>query len=556
MSAFPDLLKQLSSSSPNQSALYAEHIGELLKYIKIDREITNKIRKYLASDSIHTIILTGNAGDGKTTICNELSTKEVSIVPDFSALSQQDRKSLLIRSFSDKSKKTVIAANEGALVYSLKDLLVDVNLRQVVQSVNNCILGTEQFSENCKGMAAINLNKYNNSDDAIKLLEQFVSQARKHWDQIGKDAQRNLTIIEKPNFKERLKEIYDFLHYNGNHLTVRDILIHICYIFTGGVEPVTRQHENESNFDNLNYELQRLATESVFGFGWGEVNVGRQEPKIYELLANFPIGFCSHFVRDIELLYNDRGLAEICGVISDESRKTLMDLVDGIRGADMESSSTDADAFFTSIFPKVRRYQVMTSDLVSTRSLISQHSFFVYYDDYKNRIDEIENSGVSVAHRGVNKKMLKNCTLIVKKLLAALNKAQAMVNFSPQRERLQLLVMSELHPTVEIPIVLQANALSSENFIVGMELTGGRMFLSHTEFRDCGVLELDYGLYQYLMALNDNRAPVDDRGKYLPRISKFLNSLRVKVSEMSDPQYTLSSLEGHAQLLKLHQGAE
>ena len=235
-------LSSISTSSPSQSNLYAEHVSECYSKLVIERDVKSKMIEILKRDDVRAIILTGNAGDGKTTLCNELSRQEeFNIELDFSALSMEERTKLTTDIISRKSKnKYLIAANEGALIYSLNEL--KNKFPEVINEIESSILGLSDFDgKKSNGIYPLNLNKINNSSDGYKLIKKILEVFFEDHPcpicskTLDCHIHRNLTQLKNEHIKSNLIKMYDFVHLTGEHLTIRDILIHLSYIITSGV---------------------------------------------------------------------------------------------------------------------------------------------------------------------------------------------------------------------------------------------------------------------------------------------------------------------------------
>ena len=74
MNSFINYLDQFNVLSPNHSKIYDEYTydeGEKSYSFKIETKIENYLIE-IFNNNAHSVILTGNAGDGKTILCRSI----------------------------------------------------------------------------------------------------------------------------------------------------------------------------------------------------------------------------------------------------------------------------------------------------------------------------------------------------------------------------------------------------------------------------------------------------------------------------------------------------
>jgi hypothetical protein len=207
-----------------------------------------------------SIILTGNAGDGKTYLCRQIvraftgepldswgDNPELSIpkgaqmlrvVKDLSEVSSEKGSALLrnlAAAINDESIATVflIAANEGRL----RDLLTREGLGELYQIVDHQLLHGPDL-ENSR-LIVLNLNEVTTSTYVIPTLEWITNS--EHWKAcegcIAFDdcpIRFNAIRLKDLHISSQLQLLYQLLEHVGIHVTIRDMLIHLSYTLSRG----------------------------------------------------------------------------------------------------------------------------------------------------------------------------------------------------------------------------------------------------------------------------------------------------------------------------------
>jgi hypothetical protein len=262
MNTFVKFLDQFNVLSPNHSKIYDEYT---LSGDKHHFSIETKIESYLLdlfTNKPCSVIMTGNAGDGKTRLCRaiyeKLAGKSLSKWPDSGIieLSYVKGKIRILKDLSELTDPVImfellqlqnsiiqdresnvfylIAANEGKLTKSLSD---SPELTQLAQMVKSRFL---DHTNNDGKLLLINLQDVTSSIYVDRIIREW--NRDENWESCLVCSQRNKCVInlnhrrmKEPTIRERLVEQYRLLDCLGIHVTMREILIHMSYVLTGGL---------------------------------------------------------------------------------------------------------------------------------------------------------------------------------------------------------------------------------------------------------------------------------------------------------------------------------
>ena len=264
---FVDYLNTLhNEQSANVNALAESQVNTaVFKKIEVVRPAAQYLaNRILNNDNGCLIILTGHAGDGKTTllfqmlsllnvpvngkeqdktICLE-SGKNVHYVKDFSELTTMKREEVLKKALedSDKGIYTIIVANTGPLIETFKKVFSDHIDAEA--KIIDCIDSVENSEREVYGHAILFLN--------IALLDNtsFIEPYTKkilHADNWSVCVQcsnenrcpiyRNIKLLQ--SHSQAISFVRDFYIWEAEHdrrATIRQISAHIAYAITGGLD--------------------------------------------------------------------------------------------------------------------------------------------------------------------------------------------------------------------------------------------------------------------------------------------------------------------------------
>ena len=282
---FVSFMQQYDLTTADYSKIFDEHTTEVQYNIEtnVNNEIINIYKK-----SPRSIIITGNAGDGKTRICRnvfeELSSKQfeqwpkdgieeikldgfrIRIIKDLSELRDDvilEELLNLQNALNDGSKKIyyLIAANEGKLTHFLLK-------NQILSSLRDEVI--PQFSKNEKlnsKLEIFNLLHSSSSIYAKKIVDEW--NKKDNWSICDSCAAKSFCVINS-NYQAlsskttavRLNRIYRSLDGNQGHMTMRELLIHLAYTYTGSLHCLNIHNATPSE---LQEQSRKPYYENFFG---------------------------------------------------------------------------------------------------------------------------------------------------------------------------------------------------------------------------------------------------------------------------------------------------
>lgn len=264
-----DYLNSLNSYNAKNKNAYSEKNIENDFYGKtaVEVGISRYISSVIKTSEPQVIILSGQAGDGKTSIMyqviNQLDSnykistnknifeinvngKSCTFIKDFSELSNSEKVEQLkeVLSYPTQNKFAFIVANTGPLINTF-GLLFPEEKREnakmdLIESIKNSN-GKQKKIVNYS-IAVINMASIDNSYFAPKYLDKIIeSSLWNKCDSCDKKEYcpilRNKKLIsQNPNsVKKFLENHYIWLSEHGSRLTVRSITEQISYMITGGL---------------------------------------------------------------------------------------------------------------------------------------------------------------------------------------------------------------------------------------------------------------------------------------------------------------------------------
>lgn len=265
---FVDYLNRFTTVSPEHEAAFDEFIGEIVppgEPLKLNTKTETFLRDLFNTDHPPSIILTGNAGDGKTYLCRQIieafgrgfdgwpedeiewtihrGSTRLHIVKDLSETDEEkglqilQRLQALLQDNEKPSEGFLIAANEGRLraILSSTDQLTELR-RQIDSQLQLDVPQTTEASS----LIVLNLNKTTVSSHVPAVL-QWISEDE-HWKSCEDcpalamcPIRYNASKIRQDLIKHRIKQLYQILEHLGYHLTIRDMLMHLSYVVTAGL---------------------------------------------------------------------------------------------------------------------------------------------------------------------------------------------------------------------------------------------------------------------------------------------------------------------------------
>lgn len=282
---FVDYLNSLQNiSSDNENALAERQaINPYFGSIHVPSDVTHYIIQQLTVEDGSNVILTGHAGDGKSTIglevykhfknipmdqplsktinqVEELNTSlgRLTLVKDLSEL-REGGKALLAEACEYSKRRFLIVSNSGAMLNGFEKI---IDNRAQWREVQSTLLGGLESSEpypfqykNGK-FTILNLVRIDNIGMACSIFERMVHSP--HWQfcvnrecSINCPIYKNVMILQD-NWSTVLRRVdlaYQRLYEYGARLTLRQITAHLSYAITAGLtyDKINRMSEKVLN---------------------------------------------------------------------------------------------------------------------------------------------------------------------------------------------------------------------------------------------------------------------------------------------------------------------
>ncbi|MEW8966412.1 hypothetical protein [Exiguobacterium alkaliphilum] len=286
---FVDFMHQYDLTTADYSKIFDEHTKKI-EY-SIETNINQKIIDEL-STSPRSIIITGNAGDGKTRICRnvydqlvddefkgwpesgieEITYKDytIRIIKDLSELRDEVIVSELKKmqeTLQEEDSKLyfLIAANEGKLTHTLVKYS---ELKSLKDAIIPQFMSPNKNLKEAEQIKVYNLLYASSSVYAEKIIEGWNEE--KNWDICGDCSSRHKCIIKDNHVamsnkttRNRMMRMYKSLDMNGKHMTMRELLIHLAYTQTGGM--TCRNVHEASQSEAIENLAKKSYYENFFG---------------------------------------------------------------------------------------------------------------------------------------------------------------------------------------------------------------------------------------------------------------------------------------------------
>ena len=234
---------------------------------------TDYIFKELTSKDGGHVILTGHAGDGKSTIGLELFKKAqhldfdapldqalqdhekivtdqgtIHIIKDMSELGVKERSEMLAQAIDpDKSgEHWLIISNTGTMLSTFHEIAKDKDVHWA-KIENDLLKGLGRHDPHTLALfdtnfTLINLAQTDNIDTAMQVFDSILKHQK--WEQCQAcdlftscPVQQNVSLLkENPLTRKRISMVYRRLKGYGVRLTMRQIIGHLAYSLTGGLD--------------------------------------------------------------------------------------------------------------------------------------------------------------------------------------------------------------------------------------------------------------------------------------------------------------------------------
>jgi hypothetical protein len=413
--SFVYYLDQYNVLSPNHAKIYDEYTIDSDNENSYTFKIETKIEKTLVSlfeNNPQSIILTGNAGDGKTRLCrivhdyfnNEelvswpedgivefsFSNGKIRIVKDLSELKEdviEKELTHLQKLISSKHEEEVyylIAANEGKLTKFLSQY---EHLNSLQEDVSARFKSHEN---NTKDFSIFNLLDVTSSVYVEKVLTEW--NKPENWEACQACPKQDRCIIHmnhqrtsQEHIQNKIVEQYKLLDYLDTHITMREMLIHISYMLTGGF---TCDDVLNANYKEIEYQTKKPYYQNFYGHELDENAFS--EMKALKIFKALDPGVYSHSSIDDFIINGDINGDEISEKAHNELIGDSLDLQLGYfkkklklyRDYDVDKDHSIVEDWI----PKLRRkyfYETVSDENVNSNQLLP----FEYVDEYVSLFD-------------------------------------------------------------------------------------------------------------------------------------------------------------------------
>lgn len=285
-----DFIKYLNGlhnyNAQNQNAYGEKNVqSPYYERTQVYIDVCRHIISLLEENNPHIIILTGHAGDGKTSIMYQVlkqlgadilqaskqpiteitKGKIITCIKDFSELSDEKRTETLKMLIAglNENKYGFMVANTGPLINTFGLLFDnDADREQARMDIIDEMDSNNGSIRNIHGypLAVINVAAIENTDFAEKFLDKI--QAEELWVNCEKCSRKTYCHILNNHrlIQDNKDRVYEFIRYYyiwqteyGTRLTIRSMTEHLAYMITGGdgCEDIVPKRMHRKLFSNL-----------------------------------------------------------------------------------------------------------------------------------------------------------------------------------------------------------------------------------------------------------------------------------------------------------------
>lgn len=280
VAAFVDYLNTIHNvSADNRHALAeAQATSAYFSHLHVPLPLTDSIAEVLAEPEGAVVMLTGHAGDGKSTVAVEMlkralglasdeplprppaeeepvefAGRPLSVVKDMSELPASVRVAKL-RGAMEGAGSALIVSNTGPLLSTFSQYFEErVHARdeieqEVLRRLDEPLNGGRLAERNCFALAdrkkvyIANLTMLDNVDTAVDFLDRLVTHPA--WDECGNcsaasgcSVKRNVELLRarREVTRKRVHYVYERLTAYGRRMTMRQLAAHLSFSVTGGL---------------------------------------------------------------------------------------------------------------------------------------------------------------------------------------------------------------------------------------------------------------------------------------------------------------------------------
>jgi len=334
LNGYISFLNKFNIGSPDHDKVFDEYIGPgEIHSIEIPTRVEEHLKGILGGAYTTSVILTGNAGDGKTRLCRKIhnifgepllswsepvvtltinADRNLCIVKDLSELPDSKIEQLLSDlqfQLQQEVPSTVylIAANEGKLT---KFLATQEKLEKLYVDVRDRL---EEIKKNDDRLQILNLNNVCTSMYVKHALASMLDEEK--WKSCSDCHCTNDCIIYfnktrllDSRVQKRLELLYQILDYTHTHVTIRDLLIHLAHMITGGLSC-------QDIFDGVETRQEELRNHVYYENCWGLTMTTDMCEKVEVIrhFKKFDVGNYSFYPLDDYILNGDTADGELLG---------------------------------------------------------------------------------------------------------------------------------------------------------------------------------------------------------------------------------------------------
>lgn len=273
LNPFVSYLNSLQNTTgSNENALAeSQAMNPFFGFIHVPSKVTEFAHQILTSGIRRHLILTGHAGDGKSTIGLELFKKlkglpmdtplrqplraveeidllgqsRIIMIKDMSELGRKERLELLQRACSKGNERFFIISNTGTLLETFRAMTTDVGEwsereSHILDALSKIPPAPMEVDEG--SFEIVNIVQLSNLDTALEIFKRMV--AEKPWAVCHKQEcrvacplYRNASLLRTnfPLIRERVALVFRRLFEYGDRLTLRQITAQLAYAITSGL---------------------------------------------------------------------------------------------------------------------------------------------------------------------------------------------------------------------------------------------------------------------------------------------------------------------------------
>lgn len=252
---FVDYLNTLSNTTAaNENALAESQLNSrFFPRVQVKHPLEDYIYNQLMN-GCGKVVLTGNAGDGKTTLAFavlqklgfagtpswriELPEKKLTVIKDMSELPADERGKVMREIWQNEHWRYLLVSNTGTLLEAMQWLKnsqpgIWEELLSAMRAGEPGLLGER--------LLLINVGNINNIEPALQVLQRMIEE--ENWQKCSRCALAqdcpiyfNVQLLQQgwKTVRQRLWLLYRHMYEYGCRLTMRQMTAHLAYALTGG----------------------------------------------------------------------------------------------------------------------------------------------------------------------------------------------------------------------------------------------------------------------------------------------------------------------------------